>query len=129
MPTVGCMCSSETQHRLLPRSIADSKSLGHILIYTVHMLLHYILVIFINGAVWLMKQTQKFIERHRNDERTAAISVLGTNVTLLIHNNSVMEDSYTCLFAYLFIYRLRNGSPCSLQTVDKKCSLHTVDKK
>jgi len=38
------------------------------------MLLQYILVIFINSAVWLMKQTPKFIERHRTDERTAAVN-------------------------------------------------------
>jgi hypothetical protein len=88
--------------------MADSKSPVHILIYTVHtsdMLLLYILVIFINGAVWLMKQTPKFIERSRTDERTAAISVLPTNVTLSIRKNPVMEHSYTCLSpSYLRVY-------------------------
>jgi len=85
--------------------MADSKSPVHILIYTSDMLLLYILVIFINGAVRLMKQTPKFIERSPTDERTAAISVLPTNVPLPVHKNSVTEHSCTCLLpSYLCIY-------------------------
>lgn len=105
--TVGCTCSSETRHRLLPRSIADSENLVHILIYTVHTsdtVLQYILVICIKGAVWLMKQTPKFIERQQTDERRAAMSVLRTTATLSVHNDFRYGGDLYLFITFLFVY-------------------------
>jgi hypothetical protein len=65
-----------------------------------------------------MKQAPKCIERHRTDERTAAISVMCTKVTLSVHKISVMEDSYTGLLPsylciYLFIAFLMTSPPAA----------------